>query len=295
MTDDYHLWSPGLESRRLHSLLPALFCTLSALGLAAVYMCAMRNFHRSIVRKGCGGSDVWVIRHGEKSATPAPGSPEALGLNSTGLRRAEHLQKLAADGTWPSFTRIYATSFAAPPHVLREAQTVWPLAATLNLPVDLSFAKEDTDALARFLLALVRNRCGERVLISWEHCRIPQLLVGLGCTTAVCSRCWADGVYDELFQLHYTGGDNSGPPELRITHEGFARDVPGYHKYECAGSERIGHTHCQLPNGTWLGSELSLVYSAVGGASDATSISELRTRLDYSSTSEGQGMDERHT
>lgn len=79
---------------------------------------------------------------------------------------------------------------------------------------------------------------------------IPELLVALGCVAPECERCWPDGVYDTLFRLRFEAGS---PPVHTVGREGFARDVEGYHRYDCAGAERLAHTRCQLPNRTWVG------------------------------------------
>ena len=74
-------------------------------------------------------------------------------------------------GSWPHFDRIFATSVETPPHTLREMQTVQPLAASIGLDIDLSFAKEDTALLGEAVSGLARRSCGSAILISWEHCR----------------------------------------------------------------------------------------------------------------------------
>lgn len=193
---------------------------------------------------------VWVIRHGEKSEHPEPGSSDVLGLNATGMLRAQHLRQLVVDGKWPRFSHVYATSPYEAPFVRREWQTVEPLASELGVPVDTTFTKEQTDRVAIGALRAVREgACGQRVLISWEHCRIPSLLMALGCTSNACVRCWPDGVYDSFFVLDV----GSETLQVHEQQEGFARDVPGYAEYECAGPLRRPYSHCRYANGTWIG------------------------------------------
>ena len=101
--------------------------------------------------------EVWVIRHGEKSSNPEPGSSEELGLNATGLARAQHLAMLVEAGRWPRFSAVYASS---PQPVLREKQTVEPLAAAIGVPVNDSFAQRDGEVRARLAGARVSNCTG---------------------------------------------------------------------------------------------------------------------------------------
>ena len=194
---------------------------------------------------------VWVIRHGEKTLNPAPGSREVLELNATGFRRAQYLKSLVVKHDWPQFTHVFASSTSPPGAALREMQTVEPLASTLDLSVDLRFAQEETDALAKAALdAAHASTCGGSVLISWEHCRIPLLLSALGCDRTECSRCWADGVYDSVVVLGFD--KEAGKVSATLRREGFADDVLGYEGYQCARLDRERVGHCRFPNGTWL-------------------------------------------
>ena len=195
---------------------------------------------------------VFVIRHGEKSPQPQPGSPEERGLNTTGWKRAHFLPKLVETGVWPRFTHIFASSPRGPSGILRERQTVEPLAEMLGgVLINDSFAKEDTVALASAILETLRGSCGASVLISWEHCRNSWLLMALGCSSPQCRACWGDGVYDAVFELRYPTTRTA--PSLRISREGFATDVQGFDGYQCASGERLQHTRCELPGGRWLG------------------------------------------
>ena len=110
---------------------------------------------------------VWVIRHGEKTLNPAPGSREVLELNATGFRRAQYLKSLVVKHDWPQFTHVFASSTSPPGAALREMQTVEPLASTLDLSVDLRFAQERRTLWPTALDVAHASTCGGSVLISW--------------------------------------------------------------------------------------------------------------------------------
>ena len=218
---------------------------------------------------------IWVIRHGEKSANPQPGSDEVRGLNATGLRRAEYLSH-SLELSWPRFALAFASNPDVPPGAaLRELQTVAPLAAALGIAVNASFSRDETGGLAAAAVAAVRSapcsaagRLGggsgrpsasAHVLIAWEHCRIPSLLAALGCEAAACAACWADGVYDRVVRLEVAAPARGGTPaaaDVRVLREGFADDVVGIASdYECASSSRLAFSRCRLADGSWLGGD----------------------------------------
>ena len=189
---------------------------------------------------------IWLIRHGEKTIEPIAGSPEVLELNATGRERARYLRALVSRGDWPRFTHIFAT---APSPVLRELQTVEPIAQELGVEVDLRFGPDGIEGLASAALSEA-GTCGAVVLISFEHCRIPQLLMQLGCMRAACTACWPDGSYDSFVVLR--SQDDGGWFSSRHD-EGFRADVDGFDDYECGRPPRLQHTRCQRSNGSWLG------------------------------------------
>ena len=257
------LLTPPPPRHRFWSPLAALTacCAVSAVTVFALKSAGGAD---ALARKNCDPS-VWVIRHGEKSPNPQPGSPEVLGLNATGVARANFLSSLVANGSWPRFGHIYASSPRAPPHVLRELQTVLPLSTVLNTPVDTSFAQVETAALAAAARKAAHTTCAP-VLISWEHCRIPSLLIALGCESDACTRCWPDGDYDTFVALDV----GAEPPVAHVRAEGFRRHEPrGFEGYECAGPERIAHSRCRFTDGTWLGDAGSRRALAANATSDA--------------------------
>ena len=197
---------------------------------------------------------VFVIRHGEKSEHPTPGSPDVLGLNVTGWQRARHLRELVEIGSWPRFTHIFASSPAARPYALRERQTVTPIADALGLVINDTFSQAETDRLAETVLDVVKNECSARVIISWEHCRLPSLLRMLGCNRSNCCACWPDGAYDSLFELRYSTSSPTLAPSVSLSRELFTNDAGlRENEYECADARHLIDTRCQLPNGSWLG------------------------------------------
>ena len=203
--------------------------------------------------KPCYFDHIWVIRHGEKTLAPTPGSREVLELNATGMRRAQFLKGLVSQGIWPRFSHVFASSPIPAGAALREWQTVEPLASALGLRVDLTFSQNETEALARAALEAARaGQCGDTVLIAWEHCRIPSLLMAMGCNHHECARCWPDGCYDTVVALDV---NDEGAPNVRratLRREGFAADVFGYKGYQCAVQEHRTYSRCQFADGTWL-------------------------------------------
>jgi len=150
---------------------------------------------------------------------------------------------LVEAGRWPRFSAVYASS---PQPVLREKQTVEPLAAAIGVPVNDSFAQRDGEAS---LAAAARLQCGV-VLISWEHCRIPALLGLLGCGTDPCAACVPDGAYDAVERLQIEPGGRAR--RLPPWREGFRNDTQGFTDYECADSFHVQSTRCMMPNGSML-------------------------------------------
>ena len=115
------------------------------------------------------------------------------------------------------------------------------------------------------------------VLISWEHCRIPSLLIALGCESDACTRCWPDGVYDTFVALDV----GAEPPVAHLRAEGFRRHEPrGFDAYECAGPERIAHSRCRFADGTWLGDAGSRRALAANATSDAAANTTNATSVD---------------
>jgi len=223
---------------------------MAALSVAVlVGYCLLRYTRHAIVAvvETC-DHEVWVIRHGEKTVNASEGTHDRFHLNATGAARAAHLAQLVGDSRWPAFTAVFASNPRAPPYVLREAETVGPLAQLLGLRVNTSFAQSEGVGLAQAALAAARAQCGV-VLICWEHCRIPGLLQALGCTALDCVGCWADGVYERVIRLRA----DSASKQVRLlspTTEGFAVDPapdfgPGF---ECADAAHRP-LRCRLPLG----------------------------------------------
>ena len=91
-----------LSAERATALRCAAPCACCAVSAVTVLALKSAGGADALARKNCDPS-VWVIRHGEKSANPQPGSPEVLGLNATGVALA-----IGACLATPAFLQYFA-------------------------------------------------------------------------------------------------------------------------------------------------------------------------------------------
>lgn len=144
-------------------------------------------------------AEVILIRHGEKSS-----DEKNMSLNEKGQQRAKALAHLF-EGR-PELKKsglpvaLFASAYILGKGTKRPLETITPLAETLQLKVDSSYAREDYEKLAQFIL---KNPSFDKktVMISWVHTFIPGLAKALGSSPA---EKWEDAVFDRIWLFHYS-------------------------------------------------------------------------------------------
>jgi hypothetical protein len=152
---------------------------------------------------------VMVMRHAEKRD-----DPDDPNLSDAGVARASALI------SWypvtfgrPEF--IIAT--AASRHSQRPVQTVEPLALSLGIPIDTTFADQDYGALAKSVLS--DSKYAEKsILICWHHGNIPGLLRGLGIPDGAFPDPWDPRVFNLIIEADYA---SETAPSVKQTFEPF--------------------------------------------------------------------------
>ena len=153
------------------------------------------------------GSVVMVIRHGEKPAKSdssggidLTGHPDTHSLTTQGWTRAAALVELFAtedtgQARLPRPTVIYASGAGTGDgQGTRPRETVGPLAAALNIPVDTSFSRGQEAALAR----QAATQPGP-TLICWQHESIPGIGAAFAPATPTPPTVWPDDRYDVVW------------------------------------------------------------------------------------------------
>jgi len=113
---------------------------------------------------------VYLIRHGEK---PASGN----GLTAQGQQRAECLINVFAPNTIYNIGYIIAEQPESNGKRSRPYDTVLPLSQSLNLTIDTSCEKTDSECVAALVKAY--NGTGN-VLVCWEHGELTDIVESLG-------------------------------------------------------------------------------------------------------------------
>lgn len=164
---------------------------------------------------------IMIMRHAEKPAAEDKppfgvtydGERDSKSLSVRGWIRAGALiglfasdSKVTSESALSVPDLIYASGPAGPSK--RPLQTIMPLAAKLGLEPNISFTKNDEEALAADVL-----RTSGNVLISWQHERISvivsHLMAGAATTLAV-PETWPSDRYDVIWVLTRT--DNPATP-----------------------------------------------------------------------------------
>jgi phosphohistidine phosphatase SixA len=138
---------------------------------------------------------IYLMRHAEKPA--ASNDPH---LSAAGVARAEKLTgyfpSLLADGQ--SVDYIFATK--ASKNSNRPVETITPLAASLRLPIDQSYANNRYRALAEAILS-DGSYAQKTILIAWHHGTMPKLARALGAKHG--PKKWPGASFDMIWKLTY--------------------------------------------------------------------------------------------
>lgn len=141
---------------------------------------------------------VVLIRHGEK---PKHGD----GLTPQGEQRAQCLvDRFGRDLPVDSRPRhIWAQEINSHQTSRRPLETVQPLAKFLNLTVDQSFARDDTQGIAAAILAAAANSTGWVGLVCWEHHALTDIAAALGVSAPPD---YPSDSFDQMWTVNLTEG-----------------------------------------------------------------------------------------
>jgi hypothetical protein len=123
-------------------------------------------------------AEVILIRHAEK-----PTDKKNMSLSEKGQERAKALAHLFERRPELKKTglpvALFASAYIPGKGTKRPLETITPLTEVLKLKVDSSYAREDYEELAQFIL---KNPSFDKktVMISWVHTFIPALAMALG-------------------------------------------------------------------------------------------------------------------
>lgn len=151
-------------------------------------------------------AQVILIRHGEKPEVGAE-------LNAQGFKRAQALVKFftteAAVTRYGTPAAIYATGPKNEDSSVRSIQTVTPLANALNIRINASFTRGQTNKIVRDLMENPAYE-GRMVLISWQHknlVEIAQNIAAYNNSPAVAiPLLWPDQSFDRVWILDLSKG-----------------------------------------------------------------------------------------
>jgi hypothetical protein len=156
---------------------------------------------------------VLIIRHGEKPYTGRDLSP-------AGQERAEaykdYFQKFTVDSKPLSPNVIFAAKDSKESQ--RPRLTVEPFAQAEKLRIDTRFSSDQSTELSA---ALCATEQGKRILISWHHTDIPNLLRALGAKPKrlLPDGKWPDPVFDWVIMLSYDQDGRLIPANTRRINE----------------------------------------------------------------------------
>lgn len=173
---------------------------------------------------------IMILRHGEKTADPAPhqavdehGNHDEHSLTVKGWQRAGALALLYAE---PALLRrrglaqprqLYACAVSPDHPSKRCEQTVAPLAMRLGVAPHIGYTKGDEEALARAIVM-----AGVDALVCWEHKALPALAQALAPGKPVPPR-WPDARYDLIWCVRRDLG-KAGP---RVTFRQVPQNLLG--------------------------------------------------------------------
>lgn len=154
-----------------------------------------------------------LLRHAEKPANEAD-----IHLSERGQQRARALAGWATNSpAWETNDRpaaVFACKPTAKAPSLRPIETITPLAAQLQLPVQTPFSAKNPAALARQILDDPALN-GKTVVICWGRDELPQLAGGLGIKSGPGK--WRKNVFDRIWLITFrdsTAGLSDLPQQL---------------------------------------------------------------------------------
>jgi hypothetical protein len=152
-------------------------------------------------------AQIIVIRHGEK---PAQGNS----LSQKGRERAGALPSYFLET--PDFIKyglpvaIFAMNPSAADPSMRSIETMKPLSAVLQIPVQTQYPLKQEEALAQYILTNTQYN-GKTVVICWEHVLLPDLIYHLGVLPR--PNPYPDDQYDLTWVITY---ENPTAPALQV-------------------------------------------------------------------------------
>lgn len=140
---------------------------------------------------------VLIIRHGEK---PESGPNLSLAGQQRAKAYKHYFRKFTVDSKLLCADAVFAAKDTKDSH--RPRLTVEPFARAENLKVDARFSSDQTGELATALRATEQGR---RILVSWHHTDIPDLLRALGADpkSLLPDGKWPDSVFGWVLVLRY--------------------------------------------------------------------------------------------
>ena len=149
---------------------------------------------------------VYLMRHADK-----PASASDPHLSAAGVARAEKLPGYVPgllDGQ--PLEHIFAAQNSKNSN--RSVETVTPLAASLRLPINQSYASGSYAALAK----AVRSDSaygGKTILIAWHHSTMPKLARALGAANV--PRKWPNESFDMIWKLTYNSDGSASLQQIK--------------------------------------------------------------------------------
>ena len=145
-----------------------------------------------------------IIRHAEKPDDSDDGAAKNPNLSLRGMERAAALAPfLPPTFGQPDF--LFASQASTSSN--RPVETITPLANSLGMKINSSFADDDYATLANTLVSDA-TYAGHLVFICWHHGKIPQLATALGVTPPLDP--WPSTVFDRVWQITYPQPPGSG-------------------------------------------------------------------------------------
>jgi broad specificity phosphatase PhoE len=151
---------------------------------------------------------ILLMRHAEK-----PDDPLDPNLSPAGRERAEKLVRYIPE-TFGKPAWLFASAISK--HSQRPFETIDPLAKSIDVPIDTSFADQDYAALAQELAANPRYD-GKLILICWHHGNIPPLAHALKAKHGDYPNPWDPNVFNLILSFDF----NAGVPHVRSVSEPF--------------------------------------------------------------------------